>query len=230
MLVWVASYPRSGNHLTMQTLREAFGINRFGTGHGNKVWMGSMNAGYEIPPELEDLGKEELLDALRDRPEPFFIKTHRPEHAEDPAPALNIVRDGRDVHVSQAHWRIEKNPEEPFNDALEALISRRAWSKHVERWRNRTAPTALIRFEDLVEDPVSLLKHHCDAIGVPLPEASGRVRPFEALQKRNPKVYRKGKAGAWREEMPAETEARFWEIHSEAMQVLGYEREKEQVA
>ena len=31
MLVWVASYQRSGNNLTFRTLDEVFGVNRFCT-------------------------------------------------------------------------------------------------------------------------------------------------------------------------------------------------------
>src|SRR5919201_965837 len=86
MLVWVASYPRSGNALTMLALQDIFGEPRIGT-----VTAGELRGG-------------ELLDAIRERPEPFFIKTHRLSEAADPAPGLYIVRDGRDAIVSQAHF------------------------------------------------------------------------------------------------------------------------------
>ena len=104
MLVWVASYPRSGNTLTLRTLADVFGINRFCTIHEPDLWMRKRNRGYEIPEELEGLDQAELLEALKARPEPFFIKSHRREDGDDDAPALYIVRDGRDVHVSYTHW------------------------------------------------------------------------------------------------------------------------------
>ena len=152
MLVWVASYPRSGNHLAQSTLAELFGINRFGTFHTRRLWVNRLNRGYEVPEELRGLHRDELLEALRARPEPFFVKTHRREHAADPAPALYLVRDGRDVHVSQAHWRADKDPATSFAECLDELVSRPIWSRHVRDWRTRDAPTAVIRFEELLAD------------------------------------------------------------------------------
>ena len=37
-------------------------------------------------------------------------------------------------------------------------------------------------------------------------------------------MHRRGKAGSWQEEMPPEIEERFWSIHGEEMDALGYSR------
>ena len=113
----------------------------------------------------------------------------------------------------------------PFEERLDALVSRRTWSRHVRTWRTRSAPTAILHYEELAADPAGVLQRACDELEVPLPESTGEPVPFEVLHKRNPVIYRKGKAGAWREEMPARTERRFWKIHGEEMEALGYSRE-----
>ena len=186
--------------------------------------MNRLNRGYEVPEELRGLHRDELLEALRARPEPFFVKTHRREHAADPAPALYLVRDGRDVHVSQAHWRADKDPAASFAECLDELVSRPIWSRHVRDWRTRAAPTAVIRFEELLADPAATMKRGCDELGVTLPASSGELQPFSALNNRNPVVFRKGEAGAWKEEMPRRTEQRFWRLHEDEMLALGYSR------
>jgi hypothetical protein len=214
--------------MTLQTLHDVYGINRFCTIHDPGLWMpGADRSGsYEVPDELAGLERDELLEAIRARPEPFFIKSHRPEDSADPAPALYIVRDGRDVHVSRAHFltgRKVGDYELPFDQRLRELVTHRAWSEHVRTWRNREAPTAIIRYEDLVADPGGTVKARCQEIGVPLPEPIGELKSFSELQERNPIQHRKGKTGSWQEEMPLEIEERFWGIHWEEMEALGYE-------
>jgi hypothetical protein len=231
VLVGVASYPRSGNTLTLRTLYDAFGVNRFCTVHEPDLWMRKRNRGYEIPAELDGLEGSELLEALRERPEPFFIKSHRRKDSEDAAPALYIARDGRDVHVSYAHWiegrenfRVRGEPigHAPFRERLQAVVSRRSWSRHVNAWRTRSAPTAIVRYEELAADPAGTVKRACEQLDVPLPEQTGEPVPFSVLHKRNPALYRRGQAGAWRDEMPSETEERFWRLHGDEMRALGY--------
>src|SRR5436189_5718536 len=116
MLIWVASYPRSGNTLTMLTLEDVFGEHRIGTIAAADLKLGEMRhelvpggGNWKPGPMLRGLRGRKLLDALRGRPEPFFIKTHRLSEASDRAPALYIVRDGRDAIVSHAHFVKERD-------------------------------------------------------------------------------------------------------------------------
>ena len=231
LLVWAASYQRSGNTLTLRTLHDVYGIDRFCTVHGGGPWMRgrARSRNYKVPEELVGLPTDELFDALRDRPEPFFVKSHRIQDSADPAPALYIVRDGRDVHVSRAHWIAGKKVgpyELPYEERLDTLVTsgHPPWSEHIHRWRTRSGPTALVRFEELVDDPAGTVKRACDELGVPLPEPVGELTPWEKLQARNPLMHRRGKAGSWQEEMPPEIEERFWSIHGEEMDALGYSR------
>jgi hypothetical protein len=241
MLVWVASYPRSGNTLGMLTLRDIFGLTQLGTVHREHLGLDGLphlppNAArepYEIPPELADLPNEELVTAIGERPEPFFIKTHRPADADDPAPGLYIVRDGRDALVSQARRLNDVGTpgfrELPFNRGLSKLIESgtRAfgdWSRHVRAWRTRDATTALIRFEELVVDPGPVIAGGCGQLGLAMPDPSGELTPFVAARAHNPVEFRRGEVGSWREEMPPRLQTRFWRRHGEEMEALGYRR------
>lgn len=227
MLVWVASYQRSGNNLTFRTLDEVFGSNRFCTIYKPGLFLrGKKFSRYKVPPELRKKPKDELLETLRARPEPFFIKSHRPRDSSDPAPGLYIVRDGRDVLVSRAHWlgdnKIGPYHELPFEQQLRRLVSSENWSKHIRTWRTRSAPTALVRYEDLLEDAAGTVQRACDQIGVSLGDPKGELTPFAELRERDPLMHRRGKTGSWEEEMPPELEETFWQLHGEEMEALGY--------
>ena len=228
MLVWVASFQRSGNTLTFRTLRDVYAQNPFCSIHKERLFMKGWRwkgEGYVVPRELKGLSKEERLEALRERPEVFFIKSHRIVDSADPAPALYIVRDGRDVHVSRAHWIAEKKQghyDLPFDERLDKLISSGAWSEHIHAWRTRSAPTALVHFEQLVGDPAVTVKRACDEIDVPLGEPTGELTPWEELQEQDPVMHRRGEAGSWRDEMSPELAERFWRLHGIEMKALGY--------
>jgi hypothetical protein len=243
VLVWVASYPRSGNTLSLTVLRDVHGVARLGSAL-NKRHLGleatpddlprgsALAAPFELPPELEDMENPQLLEELRARPEAYFIKTHRVRDSADEAPALYIVRDGRDALVSYAHYVGDHDLPRfrglSFERRLAALISdeRRHpygnWSENVISWRSRSAPTTVIRFEDLILDPVDVVARAFDELGVALPPASGELASFEDLHRRRPRIFRRGQTGAWREEMPPPLQRQFTDAHGDEMRKLGY--------
>lgn len=243
MLVWVASYPRSGNTLTLLVLRDAFDIPRLGADFREELDLGRLPAralpggtprAWRLPSDLRGLTGDALLDALRARPETYFIKTHRVERAGDPAPALYLVRDGRDALVSHAHF-VGDNDEPRFRDRtfdqrLAKLIkpgipAQGGWSGNVRAWRARVAPTATLRFEDLVTDPVAVVAVACRSIGVPLPEPVASPEKFDRLHELSPLIFRRGESGVWEEEMSPRLQKRFWAAHGPEMNQLGYTRD-----
>ncbi|HMJ91237.1 MAG TPA: hypothetical protein VK530_15560, partial [Candidatus Acidoferrum sp.] len=89
MIVWLASYPRSGNTFFRIVLHHVYNLKTFSVYND---------------PELEKIGVAEVvghetmpasLDELRSSSEVFFVKTH--ELPADKDPAIYIVRDGRDA-------------------------------------------------------------------------------------------------------------------------------------
>src|SRR6266480_3811351 len=142
MIVWLASYPRSGNTFFRILLHH---ICEYQT--------------YSIydDPVLRELGAEETvgqpdkpvdLDALRSSSEVHFVKTH--ELRNDEQRAIYIVRDGRDAVVSHARFladfQAKRNPVNAvlsrlmpkyyFRKLLVDLITRPrgGWTDHVRSW------------------------------------------------------------------------------------------------
>lgn len=223
-MIWLPSYPRSGNKLARIILTTLFQAPVFTVypqiGEPDQMpatpaWTGDLPAVVSSPVEFADC---------------FFMKTH--ELPETAHPALYIVRDGRDAYVSFAHFVRQHFAEHvqgmDYVDVLRMLIRSRdhfsGWSRHVQAWTQRPAPTALIRFEDMVADPAGSMAAACAALGMIPPAPSGSMPGFEVLKSREPQHFRKGKVGSWREEMPEDVEALFWSIHGETMNALHYER------
>jgi hypothetical protein len=242
VLVWVASYPRSGNTLTLLTLRDVFGTGRLGADFDEQFQLGRIpqkalpgeGPEWELPRALEGLTGDDLLDALRERSEAYFIKTHRLARAADPAPALYLVRDGRDALVSHAHLvhatDVQRFRGMNYNRRLRELIHpgvrvQGGWSGSVRAWRERDAPTAIVHFEHLIDDPARVLARACAQIDVPLGEPLATLPSFEELHRRFPIVFRRGKVGGWVDEMNTRQHARFWRHHEEQMRALGYGEE-----
>jgi len=240
MLVWIASYPRSGNTLTVLTLHDVFGIRGMGAIWDDDLALGQLRhrlvplreaPKWQPPPDLDGLTGEALLSALCDRPELYFVKTHRLSDATHPAPALYIVRDGRDALVSHAHLvksrKVPRFEGMPFNRRLSTLIhpgipGYGRWEANTMAWRRRDAPVVVVRYEELVTDPVAVVAGACKEIGVELPEPSGEMLSFESLREQKPTLFRRGITGAWRDEMPEHLHERFWKIHGSEMRSLGY--------
>lgn len=222
MTVFLASYPRSGNTFFRVVAHSLFGVR---------------SADVYDPEAVirEDDGEREVIKLMGHSraAEAALLKTHDPADADDPRPAICVVRDGRDVYVSYMHFAMRYFPDQMppggFVEVLRMLVASRdhfgGWSANVESWLGRRRPPVVVRYEDLIAKPEDSVREACRAAGVDLPGAGGAGVPdFESLRALLPGVFRKGKTGAWREEMPAEIEALFWEHHGVMMDRLEYPR------
>jgi hypothetical protein len=167
--------------------------------------------------------------------------------------AVLLVRDGRDALVSFAHHRANLvDPGSEYLANLKAVIlSRRgsdwgaSWSRHANAWLKRTP--LVIKFEELIENPIENIEKLRQFIELPKPDVDklptfkdlrskrmnyGNIsakRSKEEQDAHRQKFFRKGKAGTWKEEMPAELHELFWARHGAAMDKLGYQEGKIEV-
>lgn len=229
MIIWIASFPRSGNNLFREALYRIFDVK------SGSVFPEPLGA----DPYLDDVSlhlREGALDSIRELEAPVFVKTHRLSEADDTSPAIYLVRDGRDAYVSYAHFvRARGEPaftSLSYDEALASLLEREdhpygSWSSGVRAWSRRPAPTAIVRFEKLVEDPATAVGEAVESIGVSLGPGNpaGEMPPFQELHAQNPIIFRRGKVGSWRSELGADLEERFWELHGPQMLVMGYSRD-----
>ena len=225
MIVWLASYPRSGNTFFRVILNSIFGIKTYSI-YDDKLDIGADEAtsdvvGHEFLPDDFDLQK------MRDSEEIYVIKTHElPDKniaIEDKI--IYLMRDGRESSLS--FWHYSKKYTE-YKDDLTAFILQAnpktgfgTWSHHVDAWDPKHRKnTLLIYFEKLVDDPTKYLKAISDFTGIQ--PVGSRIPTFEELQKINPKFFRSGKKDSWKTQYSQADQIVFWLAHGKQMSAYGY--------
>lgn len=234
MIIWLASYPRSGNTFFRILLKELYGQKTYSI-HDDPLLVDLEIAdvvGHEnLPPDWKSMDDDD---------EPVFIKTHR--LPEDDRPAIYIVRDGRDALVSHAKFVLSFKRKKTlmksaagllgfneFEKALYDLIEKKpqygGWSAHARAWVNDRgrAKTAVVRYEDLVVNPKSAVESGLTGVDLDIGAVEGGQPPdFESLRQRNPEFFRKGKVGAWRDEFPQNALKAFMKHHGATLKQFGY--------
>jgi hypothetical protein len=228
MIVWVASYPRSGNRFARTLLQRCFRM-EIGT-----LYSRHEGAGTRHLSEVYLDNDPDRIEEAKASDDLLFVKTHELAEAGDDSPALYLVRDGRDAITSYARFAVAQRAagfeERTFEEAAEVLMLQQdprmgSWSANVRSWTRRAAPTAIIRFEQLTREPIGVLRAASSSLGIELPDDPDDPPTFDQLQKTESAVlFRRGKIGAWSSELPAELERRFWSIHGGEMISLGYSR------
>jgi hypothetical protein len=232
VIVWLASFPRSGNTLVRILL--------------SRVYCQPSYSLYEehpadgetfvdsIPGVMGSAGRvgEIELEQLRWRRDVCFVKTHG--LPLDDSAALCVVRDGRDALVSYAHFVRAYEPggrsNRAFDQVLRMLIESRdhfgGWTENVRSWRERPGgpPTAWVRYEDLLAEPVAVLEGALAKLGIGLRSTGAAPIGFGELRRRWPAFFRRGTPGAWHSEMSGELHDLFWHHHEAAMGWFGYAR------
>jgi hypothetical protein len=215
-MIWLASYPRSGNTYFRIVLHEVYGI------------------------ESSDYHQEKNIKLNRNYQSYPVVKTHMlPSHlnqSEKKFPAIYLVRDGRDTLVSLAHHKkdfYDKNT--TFIDNLHEIILAAkdsyfgGWSKHITEWSIHAKN--IIHFENLIYNPIQEVEKIRHLIDLPKPQKvapsfkdirTKRYKYGRNWKKNRERFFRRGIVGAWKDEMPDDLHHLFWELHGDAMIKLGY--------
>ncbi len=225
-MIWLASFPRSGNTFLRIVLYEVYGIESSTFHHETNY---PVDANYaEFPIVKTHLLPDELTPA-------------------DPSiPAIYLVRDGRDCVVSLAHYRQQLIAEDSDleTDLLEAIDAASGchfggWSEHVRRWLPRAS--LVLRFEDLIADPIACTEQLRPWLDLPEPRTD-RLPSFSELRSRDFRYgsgvahgfdddhrrrwrtgkFRRGRIGAWMDEMPERLHLRFLRQHGPQLAALNY--------
>ncbi|MEN8223764.1 MAG: glycosyltransferase [Bacteroidota bacterium] len=228
-MIWIASFPRSGNTYVRNILFEVYGLS-----------SGEFHREKDHP----------LEESYFDHP---FVKTHLLPHQLEPndtnIKSIYLVRDGRDALVSIAHQRSDiVAPGSDYYENLKAAIFAEkdtffgGWSHNVKSWVERA--DLIIRYEDLLTDPIGVVERIRTVYDLPSPDIS-KLPTFDNLKKGDAayggrkswgysdtasknlseKAFRKGISGGWQDEMPDELHDLFWSFHGNTMEALGYSRD-----
>lgn len=232
MIIWLASYPRSGNTFFRLLLNRLYGLQTHSVYADRQVGKIARIVGHAP--------MDRPLPELATAPEMHIIKTHDLP-SDDAHAALYLVRDGRDVLVSYARYVLsfeadagDRDEESAFRATLHDLIAYDAsfggWGPNVLAWSRRPG-TAIVGFEGLVDDPIATVRRSLAAIGYAPPELDGPaldgmggapMPTFEELHRLMPSFFRRGQVGGWRTEMPDDLHDLFWRRHGGVMQQMGY--------
>ncbi|HLU74966.1 MAG TPA: sulfotransferase domain-containing protein [Nonomuraea sp.] len=223
MIIWVASFPRSGNTFLRILLNQLYGV------HTSTVYdvdgvaarLGPEVVGYEErPASIEEMRASEKL---------HFIKTDRQRTWEEDR-AICLVRDGRDSIVSWAHLTGATD----FETELRTIINRRDeigtgnWGRNVLSWLRPPAPHRIVlRYEDLIREPRRTVERTLATLAPelqPLPDA--RIPTFAELHQLDGDFFRRGHPGTHTDELPEDLHQLFWSRPDNvtAMELLGYSR------
>jgi hypothetical protein len=238
--VFLTSYPRSGNTWTRFLV-------------GNLVYPSEPVTFLNLERLVPDMYKHSDR-TLRKRPKPRILKSHEcfdPRYRK----VLYVVRDPRDVAVSNFYWEMKQRsmddsyPIDQFVPRwMEPVYWPRvgSWGDHVISWlstRGGKEGFLLLRYEDLLADPVRELEKVALLLGIDLDaerlaravelSSAERMRRLEKEQggkwvqtkytRPDKNFVRKAGSGDWREVLPAESVRAIEVAWGNIMKTLGYE-------
>lgn len=228
MLIWIASYPRSGSTYFRMAVQRLYPDSvMIDTTRGDRPV--SINDPPTVParstmPCDADLAASDVV---------HFAKTHDLPDANHRA--IYLVRDGRDVLVSYTWFslinhggrRREDIDDKAFRTAMYNLMMDRrspygVWSQNVHAWMQRPR-TMTVRFEDLIAQPIECVDRVISRLRLPLQRVEADLPSFEDLHAHKPRIFRRGAVGSWRDEFPPDLLDLFWTEHGEGMRIAGYE-------
>ena len=199
-------------------------------------------------------------------PRPTFLKVHDAciHTAAGPlfpraatAGVVYLVRNPLDVAVPYAHhmqWSIDRTVEEVNRSGIASARCRRrfhddfaistlSWSRNVSSWVEADLPVHVVRYEDLLADPVdafgavvrfaglawdrSRVARAVDHARFDRLRAQEEREEFGGRQATAPSFFRSGRAGDWRSALSPRQVRALVEAHGPVMKRFGYLKEAE---
>jgi len=225
-MIWLASFPRSGNTFFRNILFDVYGI------------------------ESSEYHMEADKKVRADFASFPVVKTHLLPHQLpknlQSIKSVYIIRDGRDALVSIAHHRkdIIAPGSNYYKNIAEAILAREGsffggWSVNVAKWIHKA--DIVIRFEDLIKDPLGQTERLREIMDLPKPKLE-KLPTFQSLKKGTPKYgsggkklklteqkkerahkfFRRGVVGSYKDEMPKLFQLLFWLKNKEQMKANNY--------
>jgi hypothetical protein len=221
MLIWLASYPRSGNTFARIILNRVFDLKTLSWSDDGDSRVFDCKPGMAEMAGHENCIRrgEQLIFEAQNSNKLYIIKTHEAPLTDDPA--IFIVRDGRSALVSYYHYLNEiENYRVTMNTLIDGQVYPGSWSQHFSNWRPTTrANTVILRYEQMTRKPKQTIQILGDFISAK-PLAS-TLPNFDDLHKFHPKFFRKGDDACNICEMAPYLE-QFSRAHGGLMRDLGY--------
>ncbi len=207
-VVWLASYPRSGNTLLRTILWHCFGL-RSASIYTND--LGGNKKLEEYVGHIEQTPDKKIVFPANSIP---LLKTHG--YPMDDYPAIYVIRDGRAVCVSL--WEFY-NRIISLEAVIEGLHEFGTWSNHIKAWNPWERPnTLLVRYEDMTKNLPETIKDisiflEREIISETIPDRNAIAK--EDGQWVKPQTN-------WRKQLDGELLIRFNQINKYFLEKAGY--------
>ncbi len=208
-MIWLASYPRSGNTFLRTILWHCFGLRSASVYPSD---LGKNKKLEEYVGHIEHGPGHQILFPQGNLP---LIKTH--EYPINANPAIYVSRDGRAASVSL--WKFYDG-RLPLSAVIEGQHRFGTWANHLAAWKPwERENTLLLEYEDLrcnlplVLDKISVFLQR-DIISQQVPDR-GTIASVDGRWVRN--------KTDWKTQIGEELLERFNELNGEMLKKMGYE-------
>jgi hypothetical protein len=219
LIIWLASYPRSGNHLLRTILRRSFGLNSFEIYQPIALPIGEQVSQIVGAERFAEADVSDFLHRARSDPGLFLVKTHQRVPATDKC--IYIVRDARAALVSLQRYRAEV---EGKGGTLRELITGQhwpgKWHANVRGFLQRdSSNTLVLRYEALASEQPPLAEIGAFLGVEPIREFD---ISFGTLNEMSPTLFPTGSNSVGVDRVERECRWSFWLHCGEMMRTLGY--------
>ena len=226
MIVWLASYPRSGNTFFRVILNCIFGI-QTNSLYGDKKDIAADKQTSELVGH-KDLPDDFSIERAREQDTVYYIKTHelKDKRVAPDDKVIYLIRDGRESTLSFTfHQNIYSSASIVLRDTIYGNNFIGSWGEHVQSWdpENRDK-TLLIKFEELIDSPISFIEIISSFLGIK--PINNKIPTFDELKKINPTFFRSGKKDKWKSVYTKADEVAFYLRNTQPLISFGYESEK----
>lgn len=225
MIVWLASYPRSGNTFFRIILHHAFGLHTYSIHYDDKYSVGA-DSKFSDAVGHRPLPSGATLDQLRADEKLWPIKTHHPyptcaKYIRSIDKIIYIVRDGRESTLSYCHYLNQFTGAQcELQDVILGHEMYGSWANHVQSWLDSNTPRLMIKYEALVQDTdnsIQAIKSH-----FAVDEKEHAIPTFQELRTINPHFFRSGQSDSWKTIFTKQETELFWLHNGKTMIECGY--------
>ncbi|GGY56521.1 sulfotransferase domain-containing protein [Parvularcula lutaonensis] len=220
MIIWLASYPRSGNTFLRIVLNRFFGAGSYSQYNDERDIEANREFARLVGHQHYEGSWPEAYDRLSNDQARHFVKTH--DHPADDAKAIYVVRDPR-AAVSSYHAYLREYGTLGFSlaDVVAGAVTFGRWDHHVRAWSpERRSNTLLLRYEELTDDLEKTVRAIGDFIEQEPRSMTGT--DFSELRRVEPRFFRVGSNDPHIKALPDDARDSIAALYKDEIDRLGY--------
>ena len=227
MIIWLASYPRSGNTFLRILIKRFFGSDTYSIYNDREIGadagLADLTGHRPLDKSMAESGFD--LESLRSDERLFFLKTHEQDKrlVEPEDKIIYVVRDGREAVLSFQRYLLKFHGVHAPLSAL--LLGLRfpgvTWGEHVRNWIAGGADKLLLlKFEELISQPQTAVESIARFLQIPFAEAE--IPTFDELNATNPAFFSRGQTQSFKKELEPANELVLMLSGATQLDSLGY--------